>query len=143
MIEQKNIGIEEMPNVPGATLQAIAQEELPDQCRIGPTMEAGALGHAGHAVKQFGRPTEGMHASPSGSDEGAVNVKQYQSGHEDLRNEFQIQRKARASAPATRFDFRPKRIKIGIGQGHRFDRGRVLGELQCFAEPLGREINPL
>jgi hypothetical protein len=88
MIEQKDISIEEMPDVPGTTLQAIAQEELPDECRIGAPMEMSAFGYAGHAIEQFGRPTEGVHAGSSGPDEGAINVEQYQSGHGELEKDF-------------------------------------------------------
>lgn len=91
------------------------------------------LGHTGHPVKEFGRPTEGVHARSSGPYEGAVNVKQYQSGHEELRNGIQIEGKARASAQTARFDVRPQGIEVGISQGHGFNRGRVLGELKGFA----------
>jgi hypothetical protein len=81
VIQQEDVGVQEVANIPEFALQAIVEEELPDKSGVRSTMKVGPFGNTGHAIEKFSRASERVDTSPTGSDEGAVDVEQYQSGH--------------------------------------------------------------
>ena len=107
VVQQENIGIQEMADIPEFALEAIIGEELSDKSGVRTPVKVGPFGDSGHAIEKFGRASERVDAGSTGSDEGAVDVEQYQSGHGEKRgrNDTQV---GRESAHTTCFDVGPK-----------------------------------
>jgi hypothetical protein len=107
VVQQENVGIQEMADIPEFSLQAIIGEEFSDKSGVRTPVKVGPFGDSGHAIEKFGRASERVDAGSTGSDEGAVDVEQYQSGHGEKRGRCDTQ-VGRESAQTTCFDVGPK-----------------------------------